>query len=104
MAYDLQSGKLMKAVYQNLSLYPPYSFASVVASGFPKVVCGSVSNTDLFRFVDGQDPPVDVPAERSRDAAAVVLHIIDNAVVGGDSGRSDITTWVKIRSIHSTVD
>lgn len=102
--YDLLAGKLVKSVYPSTTMFAPYSFASVPEAGFPKTVCSGVTNSDIFRYVDGQDPPVDVPASASQNTATVILHIVDTSVVGGDTGRSDITTWVNIRTINSTLE
>jgi prepilin-type N-terminal cleavage/methylation domain-containing protein len=102
--YYLQSGRLMKVVYQNLTTLAPFTFSATPDTGYPKGVCSIVSNTDIFRYVDGQDPPVDVPATRSRDAATVILHIVDNATSGDQDGQSDISTWVEIRTINSVIE
>ena len=103
VSYYVQSGKLMKAMYQNGIMFPPYNFSTTVAAGYPKTVCSHVTNADVFTYVDGQSPPQVVPASRSQDISAVTVHIVDTATVSGAVGTSDITTWVKIRSVHNTV-
>lgn len=98
VTYYVLGGALMKSVYQNTTAFAPYEFAELPADGYPQVVCSSVSNTDVFRYVDRQDPPEEVSADNSQAVSVVIVHIVDVVTVGGHTGRSDIETWVEIRT------
>jgi prepilin-type N-terminal cleavage/methylation domain-containing protein len=103
VSYYVQNGKLMKTAYQHGIAFSPYNFSATQMAGYPKVVVSGVTNADVFTYFDGQSPPQVVPASRSQDISAVTIHIVDTATVSGSVGTSDITTWVKIRSVHNSV-
>jgi hypothetical protein len=100
--YYLSGGKLYKDVHQNTRAFAPYNFAVGSAPGYPDLVCTGVTNTDIFTYLDQSSPTPQV-VTGSPDVAAVTIHIVDTATVGGAVGTSDISTWVKIRSVHNTI-
>jgi prepilin-type N-terminal cleavage/methylation domain-containing protein len=100
--YYLSSGKLYKDVKQHTKNFPPYTFSATSATGYPKIVCSAVTNTDIFTYLD-QSSPTPLAVTSLPDIAAVTIHIVDTATVSGAVGTSDVTTWVKIRSVHNTI-
>lgn len=100
--YYLTGGVLYKDMHQNTRAFAPFNFSATSAPGYPKVVCRNVTNTDIFTYLD-QSSPTPLVVTGSPDVAAVTIHIVDKVTVGGAVGTSDITTWVKIRSVHNTI-
>jgi type II secretory pathway pseudopilin PulG len=100
--YYVSGGKLYKDVKQHTRAFAPYNFSATSAPGYPDVVCTQVTNTDIFKFMD-QTSPTPLVVTNPPDVAAVTIHIVDTATVSGAVGTSDVSTWVKIRSVHNTI-
>jgi prepilin-type N-terminal cleavage/methylation domain-containing protein len=100
--YYLSAGKLYKDVKPHTRTVAPYAFSATSIAGYPKVVCNGVTNTDIFKFMD-QTSPTPLVVTNLPGVAAVTIHIVDTATVGGAVGTSDVSTWVKIRSVHNTI-
>jgi len=100
--YYVSGGVLYKDLHQNTRAFAPFNFATASVTGYPKVVCRHVTNTDIFTYLD-QSFPTPLVVTGAPDVAAVTIHIVDTVTVSGAVGTSDITTWVKIRSVHNTI-
>lgn len=100
--YYVSGGVLYKDVKQHTRSFAPYNFSATSAPGYPDVVCAKVTNTDIFKFMD-QTSPTPLVVTNPPDVAAVTIHIVDQATVSGVVGTSDVSTWVKIRSVHNTI-
>ena len=79
--------------------YNAFSAETTVATGVPTSWTGPA-----FTYYDAADPPAVVASADSENVSAVAIHLINSAVVGQNTVQVDLSTWVKIRSIHNSID
>jgi prepilin-type N-terminal cleavage/methylation domain-containing protein len=86
------------------SALPPYTFGPFSAE---EVIVSSLSggfNGNVFEYYDSADPPRVVPSGKPADVSAVRLRLVTSATVNKKTAFVDLSTWVKVRAVHNTID
>jgi prepilin-type N-terminal cleavage/methylation domain-containing protein len=101
--YRIVSNTLYRSETSSTVAVPPYAY------GTPRsdVVITSINEAwtgDVFTYYDSEEPPAIVLPADSEDASAVQLRLINRKTINRTTESVDLSTWVKIRSIHNTID
>jgi type II secretory pathway component PulJ len=102
--YRVQGGMLYRSQATATTALPPYTFG---AFGPEEVLAESLDGTwtgNVFTYYDGQDPPDEVPSGQADRISAVSLRLVTGATVNKKTAFVDLSTWVKIRAVHNTID
>lgn len=102
--YRVQSGTLYRAQASATTVLPPYTFG---AFGPAEVLVESLDGSftgNVFTYYDGDDPPDEVPSGQAERVSAVKLRLVNGATVNKKTAFVDLSTWVKIRAVHNTID
>lgn len=102
--YRVQGGKLYRSQASATTTLPPYTFG---AFGAEEVLVESLDGNftgNVFTYYDGEDPPAEVPSGQAERVSAVKLRLVNGATVNKKTAFVDLSTWVKIRAVHNTID
>ncbi len=102
--YRIVGTTLMRSVAEATTVSPPFSFSAAsaettIARGVPSSWTGAV-----FTYYNGSNPPAAVSSADRAQASAVAIHLVNSAMVAQHTVKVDLATWVKIRSIHNSID
>lgn len=104
VSYRVSGGQLLRKVTLSTTSVPPYSF-TLVGAEVPVVLTVDPAYTgDVFTYWDNRDPPVEVTGANIADISAVNIRVVAKSLVGQESSSIDLATWVKVRSVHNTID
>lgn len=82
---------------------PPYAYGSPRSD----VIITSMNggwNGNVFDYFDSQEPAQQVSPGHSEDISAVQLRLVNSKTVNKKTAFVDLSTWVKVRSVHNTID
>lgn len=104
LSYRVASGWLYRQVTESSTHVPPYVFnqpqtETVIVKSIDPGWAG-----DIFTYWDNSDPPQQVDGSHSAAISAVDIRLIDSTTAGRETATEDLSTWVKIRSVHNTID
>ncbi len=102
--YRVQGGTLYRSEARSTVAVPPYTFGQ---PGGEVVVAGSLSSGftgNVFTYYDNADPADEVSSGHTEDISAVNLRLVTGKTVNKKTAFVDLSTWVKIRSVHNTID
>jgi hypothetical protein len=102
--YRVQAGRLYRSQATATTALPPYTFG---AFGSQEVLAESLDGSwtgNVFTYYDGDDPPDEVPSGQADRISAVSLRLVTGATVNKKTAFVDLSTWVKIRAVHNTID
>ena len=102
--YRVVQRELRRSIAQPTTLVPPfvygaYSSEEVMANGLPSSWTGNV-----FTYYDGGNPPAEKHNGSKAEISAVQINLKNSKSVGARSAQVDLSTLVKIRSIHNSID
>jgi prepilin-type N-terminal cleavage/methylation domain-containing protein len=104
VSYRVSGGQLLRKVTRSTTSVPPYSF-TIADPEVPVVLTIDPAFTgDIFTYWDNQYPAVQVTGTNLADISAVNIRIVAKATEGLESAVIDLSTWVKVRSVHNTID
>ena len=102
VTYYVNGAQLLRAQASSTTSAPPWAFGAAstpttLVTGLPSSFTGPI-----FTYYDSSSPPVQTTAE---DCAAVSIRVVGSSPVQGTSklATSDLSTWVKIRSLFNTI-
>lgn len=102
--YRVVNDRIYRSVASATSQMPPYTF---LAFGPESVVEGALESSwtgSLFSYYDDQDPPVLLASTDQAAISAVKIRLVNSVKVGQKTASVDVTTWVKVRAVHNTID
>jgi hypothetical protein len=102
--YRVQGKILYRSQATATSALPPYTFGSF---GAERVLVESLDGGwtgSVFTYYDSQDPPEEVGPSAPEDVSAVSVRLITGATVNRKTAFVDLSTWVKVRAVHNTID
>ena len=101
--YRVVQDALQKTVsHASVPVYP-YNFAA----GPTEVVLPDLQSswTDpMFRYYNVSDPPTEVPFGDTDEISAVEITLVSADMAADTEIAVDLSTWVKIRAVHNTLD
>lgn len=103
--YRVHQGQLLRSVFEPTTQVAPYTFGATGSA--EQAIISSIDgswNGNIFTYYDRSDPPAEVNNGHKEDASAVSLRLINYATVNHKTAFVDLSTWVKIRSIHNSID
>jgi prepilin-type N-terminal cleavage/methylation domain-containing protein len=104
VSYRVYGGQFLRKVTRSTTSVPPYSF-TIQDPEVPVVLTIDPAYTgDVFTYWDNQDPPVQVTGANIADISAISIRIVAKTSVGREAAVIDLSTWVKVRSVHNTID
>ncbi len=102
--YRVQGQTMYRSEARSEVAVPPYTFGQ---PGADTVVAQSLSSGftgNVFTYYDSEDPAGEVSSGHSEDISAVKLRLVTGKTVNKKTAFVDLSTWVKIRSVHNTID
>lgn len=102
--YRVQGQTLYRSEARSQTAVPPYTFGQ---PGAETVVAESMSSGftgNVFTYYDNEDPAGEVASGHPEDVSAVKLRLVTGKTVNRKTAFVDLSTWVKIRSVHNTID
>lgn len=104
VGYRVYNAQLLRKVTNSSTAVPPYNF-NLPQAEVPVILTIDPAYTgSVFTFWTNDDPPVQVTGANLGDISAVDIHIVALSKVGREQASIDLETWVKIRSVHNTID
>jgi hypothetical protein len=102
--YRVSGTSLVRSVAHASTISPPFTYGAfstetTVATGMPTSWTGAV-----FTYYDGSATPAVVPPSQMASASAVSIRLVNSATTGKNTVQVDLGTWVKVRSIHNSID
>jgi len=104
VTYYVQGKSVYRAVAQATTVVPPFEYGPDGASELLVESLKGGWNGNVFEYYTNENPPEKVPAGRPEDVSAVEVRLVNAATVNRKTAYVDSSTWVKIRSVHNTVD
>ena len=105
VTYRVQAPSLLRSVFEPTTQVAPYTYGSIAFSSVTVVKSLDGNwNGNIFTYYDRQDPPQEVPPGHKEDVSAVALRLINGATLNKKTAFVDLSTWVKIRSVHNSID
>ncbi len=101
--YRVVSRTLYRSETPATAIVPPYTFGSPRSDVVMTSLDGAWSG-NVFTYYDNQEPAREVSAGHPEDISAVRLRLINGKQVNTRTSFVDLSTWVKIRSVHNTID
>ncbi|MCE5191316.1 MAG: prepilin-type N-terminal cleavage/methylation domain-containing protein [Actinomycetia bacterium] len=102
--YRVQGQTLYRSEARSTVSVPPYTFGSPSPE---VVVAGSLDSGftgNVFTYYDNEDPAHEVSSGHPEDISAVKLRLVSGKTVNRTTAFVDLSTWVKIRAVHNTID
>lgn len=102
--YFVQDDSVYRTIAQATTVVPPYTFG---ADSQRELLVTSLQDGwtgDVFEYYRSGNPPTEVSAGNSEDISAVKIQLINTATVSRKTAHVDASTWVKIRSVHNSID
>lgn len=102
--YRIVGKTLYRSEVSAASDVPPYTFGEL---GAEEVLIASLDGGwtgNVFTYYDNEDPAGEVPSGHPEDVSAVELKLVNSHTVGVKTAFVDLSTWVKVRSVHNTID
>lgn len=105
--YRIINNKIYRAQATATTEMPPYTFPAFSADQPVQGVVESTWSESVFtyytnQYVSGSDVPV--LATAAGDVSAVQVRLKNSVARGQQSASVDVTTWVKVRGVHNTID
>ena len=102
--YRIVGTAMLRSVAQPTLSVPPYDYAAASAETTVARGIDSSWSGAAFTYYGDADPPTVVASGHYSDISAVALHVVDKATVSRSTVSVDVSTWVKIRSVHNSVN
>ena len=102
--YRVQGQTLYRSEARATTSVPPYTFGT---AGPETVVAASLDggfNGNIFTYYDSQDPAREANNGHTEDISAVKIRLVTGKTVSKKTAFVDLSTWVKIRAVHNTID
>lgn len=104
ISYRVSTNNLIRSVTDPTNAVPPYTFSTTPST---EVVMSTVDPTwtgALFTYYNNADPPALVVSPNYGDVSAVSLKLVNAVTVNRSTYAVTQQTWIKIRSVHNTID
>lgn len=104
VTYSVRGKTVYRSVADAQSIVPPYQFGQ---DRDETVVVRSLKggwNGNIFTYYDHENPPGEVNSGHPEDVSAIKVWLVNSATSGRKTAYVDSSTWVKIRSVHNTID
>lgn len=101
--YRVQGNTLYRSETASVDSVPPYTYGTPTSDVVITSIDGGWSG-NVFTYFDNQQPAQEVSSGHPEDISAVELRLINTKTVNRKSAFVDLSTWVKIRSVHNTID
>lgn len=100
--YRVVDDKIYRAQASASTEMPPYTFSTFSSDQPVQGVLESTWDDSLFTYYTDANPPA---VATSLAGVSAVKIRLKNVVIRGQSAASvDITTWVKVRAVHNSID
>lgn len=83
---------------------PPYTWGTPAHESIVVTSLDGGWNGNVFTYWDNSDPPGEVPSGQEERVSAVELRLVNSATVNKRTALVDLSTWVKVRAVHNTID
>lgn len=100
--YRVVEDKIYRSQSSATTDMPPYTFTAFTADAPVQGVLESTWGESVFTFYTNTNPPVQAVAPA--DISAVKIRLKNVVIRGQKSASVDVTTLVKVRSVHNTID
>jgi Tfp pilus assembly protein PilW len=104
ITYRVSTNNLLRAETHTTNAIPPYTFSTTPTT---EVVMSTVDPTwtgALFVYYSNADPPAVVASPNYANVSAVAVKLINSVTVNRSTYSVTQETWIKIRSVHNTID
>ncbi len=104
VTYSVRGRTVYRSEAAATTIVPPYQFGQ---DRDETVVIRSLKggwNGNVFTYYTNENPPDEVRNGHPEDASAVKVWLVNSATSGRRTVYVDSSTWVKIRSVHNTID
>jgi prepilin-type N-terminal cleavage/methylation domain-containing protein len=104
VTYRVQGKTLYRSEAVATSAMPPYGFG---AAGPEETIITSLDGGftgQVFTYYNSQDPPGEVSPDHPEEVSAVSVRVVNAATVNRKTAVVDLSTWVKVRAVHNTID
>ncbi|KAF0208474.1 MAG: hypothetical protein FD171_957 [Actinobacteria bacterium] len=104
ISYRVSTNNLIRSVTDPTNAVPPYTFSTTPST---EVVMSTVDPTwtgALFAYYNNADPPALVASPNYGDVSAVSVKLVNAVTVNRSTYAVTQQTWIKIRSVHNTID
>lgn len=102
VSYRVVDQTVVRSQAKSLTEVPPYQWGP---EGSEEVMISNLRegwSGDVFTYYQRQHPAT--IATEKRFISAVELWVIGSSTIGGRTSDVDLSTWVKVRAVHSEVD
>jgi prepilin-type N-terminal cleavage/methylation domain-containing protein len=106
--YRIEGHDVFRAQTTATSALPPYTFGSLDSEQQVAKTVDAAWSGDVFTYygntygADGK--PVQVGPTEPAKVSAVQIRLVNTAHAGERSATVDLSTWVKVRAVYSTID
>lgn len=100
--YRVVSDRIYRSQASATTMMPPYTFSTFSSDQPVQGVLESTWDDSLFTYYTNSNPPA--VATSLADVSAVKIRLKNVVVRGRKTASVDITTWVKVRAVHNTID
>ncbi len=104
VTYTVRGRAMYRAEADATTAVPPYQFGSDRAETIVIQSFKGGWNGNVFTYYTNENPPQEVHNGHPEDASAVKVWLVNSATSGAKTSYVDSSTWVKIRSVHNTID
>lgn len=104
VTYRVQGKRLYRSEATATSSLPPYQFGAPQPEELLIASLDGGFTGQVFTYYDSQDPPNEVSSGHPEAVSAVSVRLVNAATVNRKTAVVDLSTWVKVRSVHNTID
>lgn len=105
VGYRYYNSQLLRKVTDSSTAVPPYNYNLPQPEKAVILTIDPAYTGPLFTYWTNDDPPQQVSGtDPLSDISAVNIHIVALSQIGHESASIDLSTWVKIRSVHNAID
>lgn len=104
ISYRVSSNNLIRTMTSATNSVPPYTFSTTPSTEVVMSTVDPLWTAALFTYYDNADPPAVVASPNYADVSAVSLRLVNAVTVNRSKYSVTQATWIKIRSVHNTID
>ncbi len=101
LTYYVQGNQLLRTMATPTTIVPPYSFG---AESSPVVIVSNLSSGwsgSMFTYYN--DTSSVVASTSPATVSAVDMRIVNQSTVGKSVASSDLSTWIRVRTVHNSI-
>lgn len=103
ITYYVSGTQLLRTTAAATTIVPPFTFG---ADSTPQVVVEDLKagwSDAVFVYYDSSSPALVVNSSSPASVAAVSMHVVNQDTVGRSTAYCDLSTWVRLRTVHNAI-